>query len=136
MTTRKTRGRLGFLLLVGAALSLPTGIAQADPTSIDIEMSNFKYTPATLNLEHGREYVLHFVNRSSGGHDFSAPDFFKAAKVAPSDQGKLSKGGRVALSGGEETRIHLTAPAAGHYKVSCTHFMHTTFGMTGEIVVG
>jgi hypothetical protein len=30
--------------------------------------------------------------------------------------------------------IHLM-PAAGHYKLRCTHTMHAMFGMTGEIVV-
>jgi uncharacterized cupredoxin-like copper-binding protein len=136
MASPTTRNRLGLLFLLGSALCAPTGPVAAQPASVEIELSNFKFTPATINLEHGRDYVLHFVNRSSGGHDFSAPAFFAAAKVAAEDQGKLSKSGRVALGGGEEARIHLTAPAAGHYKVSCTHFMHTTFGMTGEIVVG
>jgi plastocyanin len=31
--------------------------------------------------------------------------------------------------------IRLTAPAAGRYKVNCSHFMHSTFGMIGEIIV-
>jgi plastocyanin len=114
------------------ALAAPTA-AQSGGSTIDIEMSSFKFRPATIQLDHGRDYVLHFVNAASGGHDFSAPAFFAAAKVAPADRGKLSKGGRVALGGHEEARIHLTAPAAaGHYKVRCTHFMHTTFGMTGD----
>ena len=108
--------------------------AQSGPTTIDIEMSSFKYKPATIQLEHGRDYVLHFVNTASGGHDFSAPAFFGAAKVAPEDRAKLKRGA-IGLGGGEEARIRVTAPAAGHYAVHCTHFMHSTMGMTGEIVV-
>jgi plastocyanin len=112
----------------------PQASAQPEARTIEIAMSNFRFTPASIRLEHGHPYRLHFVNQSGGGHDFSAKSFFDAAQVAPEDRGKLDKG-RVALSGHEEATIRLTAPAAGHYKASCTHFMHSTFGMTGEIVV-
>ena len=122
----------GMLVMLPALLAAP---ALAQPTTVDVELSNFKYTPASIHLEPGRDYVLHLVNRSGGGHDFSAKTFFAAAKVAPGDRDKVS-GGRINLGGGEEVRVHLTAPAAGHYPVKCTHFMHTTFGMSGEIVVG
>jgi plastocyanin len=109
--------------------------AQSGATTIDIEMSSFKYRPASIRLEHGRDYVLHFVNAASSGHDFSAPAFFAAAKIAPEDRAKLKRGA-IGLGGGEEARIHLTAPPAGRFAVKCTHFMHSTFGMIGEIVVG
>jgi plastocyanin len=124
----------GFAAAAIAAVAAPPTAAQPAAQTVEIALSNFRFTPASIRLEHGREYRLHFVNRSGGGHDFSAKSFFGAAQVAPEDRGKLSDG-RVALSGHEEATIRLTAPAAGHYKVSCTHFMHSTFGMTGEIVV-
>ena len=50
------------------------------------------------------------------------------------DQAKISKG-TVELKKGETADIRLVAPAPGTYKLHCSHFLHTSFGMTGEIVV-
>ncbi len=122
-------------IVLGLALSAQAQ-APADAKRIDIALSNFKYTPNRIVLHHGVSYVLHFANQASGGHDFVAKAFFDAARVDPRDTGRI-KDGEVALSGGETADIHLTAPAqAGAvYKVHCSHFMHQSFGMTGEIVV-
>jgi plastocyanin len=126
------RPAIAIGLLALAALG-PSVSAQG-PRTIEIGMSNFRFSPASIQLEHGQSYRLHFVNQSGGGHDFSARGFFAAAGVAPEDRAKLTRGA-VALGGHEDMTIRLTAPAAGHYKVTCSHFMHSTFGMTGEIVV-
>jgi uncharacterized cupredoxin-like copper-binding protein len=108
-------------------------IAQA-PQAITVDLSNFKFTPATLTLTHGRSYVLHFVNSSSGGHDFVAKEFFDAASIAPEDRAKV-KHGEVELDGGESADIHIVAGTPGSYKSHCSHFMHSSFGMTGTVVV-
>jgi plastocyanin len=117
-----------------AALGCGAAAAQPPAQTIAIEMSNFRYSPAMIRLEHGHKYRLHFVNRSGGGHDFTAGAFFGAAEIDPADRAKINRGG-VSLRGHEEKSISLTAPAAGRYKVRCSHFMHSTFGMNGEIVV-
>jgi uncharacterized cupredoxin-like copper-binding protein len=101
---------------------------------IDVRLSNFHFTPDKIQLQHGQAYRLHLVNEASGGHNFDAGAFFAAAQVAPSDQAKLKKGA-VDLKGGETVDIRLVAPAAGTYKLHCSHFLHSSFGMTGEIVV-
>jgi plastocyanin len=119
------------ILLAGSAGGAAT--AQG-PQAITVEMSSFKFTPATLMLTHGRAYVLHFVNVSSGGHDFVAKDFFANATIAPEDRAKVGKGG-VSLSGGESTDIHLVPNTPGTYKSHCSHFMHSGFGMKGKVVV-
>ncbi len=101
---------------------------------VEIDLSNFKFTPDAITLRHGQPYVLHFVNQAKGGHDFEARAFFDAASVAPEDRAAVAKG-KVALGDGQSVDVHLTAPAAGTYEAHCTHFMHSTFGMTGKIVV-
>jgi len=124
-------------ILFSALLAIfANGAAFAQPASqtLTVEMSNFKFTPATLALARGRPYVLHFVNSASGGHDFVAKDFFAAATIAPEDRAKV-KNGEVELSGGESADIHLVANTAGTYKSHCSHFMHSSFGMTGTVVV-
>ncbi len=119
---------------VAAAAPL-SGQPAKDAPTIDVALSSFEFTPETMRLVHGRPYVLHLVNRSGGGHDFTARAFFDAAMVAPGDQAKIDHGS-VELDGHEEARIHLTAPAVpGRYKVHCAHFLHSMFGMTGTILV-
>ena len=51
-----------------------------------------------------------------------------------SDRAKMDKSG-VDLEGGESVDIHLIAPPPGSYEMHCSHFMHSSFGMTGTIVV-
>ena len=108
--------------------------AQTAPQTLTVEMSNFKFNPSVLTLTRGHSYVLHFVNSASGGHDFVAKEFFASATIAPEDRSKLKKG-EVELSGGESADVHLVATTPGTYKSHCSHFMHSSFGMTGQIVV-
>lgn len=85
-------------------------------------------------MVHGQRYVLHLANTSKGGHDFAAPDFFAAAVLAPEERAKAPDG-RVEVPSGSRVDIALTAPAAGRYRLRCTHTLHTAFGMKGSIVV-
>jgi plastocyanin len=119
-----------FALLALALLVAPA--AAQDATRIDIALTNFEFTPSTIQLKAGQRYMLHLT--SSGGHNFAAKAFFAAATVDPADRAKL-KAGRIELEKGGSVDIHLTAPAAGSYEVRCTHFLHSTMGMTGKIVV-
>jgi uncharacterized cupredoxin-like copper-binding protein len=113
-----------------AALNAQGGAAE----TVSVELSSFKFTPSALRLQHGHAYRLHLVNASSGGHDFSAPAFFAASAIAPEDRGKVA-GGKVKLSGGQAVDIMLTPQKAGTYPLTCTHFMHSGFGMKGQITV-
>lgn len=125
------RSILFSALLAAFASGAATG---QPPQALTIEMSNFKFNPSTLTLTRGRSYVLHFVNSASGGHDFVAKEFFASATIAPEDGAKVKKG-EVELSGGESADVRLVANTPGTYKSHCSHFMHSSFGMTGRIVV-
>jgi uncharacterized cupredoxin-like copper-binding protein len=102
--------------------------------AVEIDLTNFAFTPATLMLRSGAVYRLHFVNKASGGHDFTAKAFFGEATIDPEDQAVVQDGA-VRLSGGQTADLRLTAPKAGTYEVHCSHFMHAGFGMKGQIVV-
>ena len=119
------------MILAVMLLAAPVA-ASAQGERVSIELSNFKFTPKTITLHHGQHYVLHFSNTASGGHDFVAKAFFAAAKL---DTPGSVKDGEVELDGGESVDVGLTAPQPGKYEAHCSHFMHTTFGMTGSIVV-
>ncbi|RYD50223.1 MAG: copper-binding protein [Sphingomonadales bacterium] len=116
--------RLAPLLLLVAA-------APAEQR-IDIALSNFEFTPSTTTLEHDQAYVLHLS--STGGHSFAAKTFFAAAIMTANERAKVARG-KIDLEGGESTDIHFIAPKPGTYAISCTHFLHSSFGMTGMFVV-
>ncbi len=128
------------LIIAGIALSLcGSGSAATRPQAvgrfqrIDVTLTDFTFAPQNLRLRSGQAYQLRFVNRGSDGHNFSAPEFFTSAQVNPADKGAVS-GGKVELGKGQSRTVRLI-PAAGNYRVTCTHFLHTSFGMTGSVVV-
>jgi len=123
--------RLTALSLLFLASS-PTP-AQA-PATVQVQLASFKFTPNTIVLDHGRPYVLRLVNVSGDGHDFTSPAFFAAAAIAPNDRHWI-QAGEVEVPPGQVREIRLTAPAAGTYKLKCTHSFHKMFGMSGKIIV-
>jgi len=127
------------LAVLSAAFLSPTGGFAQPPDramaqSVTVELSSFKFTPAVLTLQRGKSYRLHFVNRSSRGHNFVAEKFFATSTIAAEDQGKVVDG-KVDLDGGEAADISLVPGQAGTFKSRCTHFMHSMLGMTGTITV-
>lgn len=125
--------RIACLVALTLGIALSPASAQA-PTTVQVQLANFSFTPSTIVLDHGRPYVLRLVNVASGGHDFTAEAFFTAAAVAPADRGLIQEGA-VEVPSGQVREIHLTAPAAGSYKLKCSHSFHKMFGMSGKIVV-
>ena len=98
-----------------------------------VELSNFDFTPHELHLRARQPVALVLVNGASGGHDFSAPEFFAAARIEPADAALVSEG-EIDVPAKSMRTVHLV-PAAGTYKLTCTHTMHAMFGMRGSIVV-
>ena len=127
--------RAPILALSVAPLLLSAAVAQ-NATPISVSLTNFKFTPSTITLKSGTTYTLHLVNNGGSGHDFAAPEFFKASTIAPADKSKIdSDDGDVDLDSGQAVDITVTPNTPGTYKLVCTHFMHQTFGMTGQIIV-
>lgn len=125
---------LALLLAMNPATAQSQPAEQTGGQSLTVELSSFSFTPATLTLRQGARYRIRFVNIASGGHDFAASAFFAASTIAPADIGKVHNG-KIGLRRGESVEVTLTPNQAGTYKVRCTHFMHSAFGMKGSIVV-
>ena len=120
---------------LAATLVATPGAGQSPPPEqVTIELSSFRFTPATPVFRQGQPYRLHLVNASSGGHDFSAKAFFAASRIDPADKGKIADG-TVSLHGGQSADITLVPERPGTYPLRCTHFMHSAFGMRGSITV-
>lgn len=109
-----------------------SAIAQVQP--ITISLKSYAFTPAPIVLKVGTAYRFHLSNDAGKGHSFSAPEFFAASAVVQEDSTKVVKGA-VDLDSGEAVDITLTPMKAGSYALTCTHFLHSTFGMKGQITV-
>ena len=126
--------------LIHAALAATLFVACATAGSVAkaadeerIELSNFDFTPRDIHLHAGEATVLVLTNTASGGHNFAAREFFAAAQVDAGDAG-LIEDGKIEVPAKSTRTVHLV-PAAGTYKLTCSHTLHASFGMKGTIVV-
>jgi plastocyanin len=116
-------------MAVWVAIALASAAHQGVPR-VEVALESFRFAPASIHLRAGQPVVLRLVNRSGGGHNFVAPDFFDSARV----------GAAVGENGGIEVPAHQVrevevVPARGRYSLRCTHAFHKMMGMKGEIVV-
>jgi len=136
--------RIAAAALLLSAPLIVVGYAQSDVASgaadwskaetIEIDLDSYSFTPKSLHLKQGGAYTLHFVNKASKSHDFTAPEFFSALTVAPGDVAKVAEG-EVELGSGESVDVKAVANKPGKYSVKCSKFLHASFGMTGEAVI-
>src|SRR6185436_2819294 len=93
----------------------------------------FTYDPQVIRLEAGRPVKLSFINNGQATLSFSAPDFFRTARIRGSDA-PLVENGRLRLAPGER-RIVAVVPAPGRYRVHSANLTHRILGMTATIIV-
>ena len=122
---------LAGLVAYGGELTSPAHAAQ--PAAVTVQLANFSFTPAQLNLRANTPTVLQLQNNASGGHNFSAPAFFAAARIDAASAA-LVRGGKIEIPGHSTVQVVLT-PAAGQFPLKCSHTLHSAFGMKGTIIV-
>ncbi|MCB2067101.1 MAG: cupredoxin domain-containing protein [Erythrobacter sp.] len=111
----------------------PASVEYSRAQRVEVTLDNFSFAPADLHLQAGRPIALVVTNAASGGHNFTAPEFFAAAQIMPG-HADLVASGQLSLSGGQSVTVNLI-PAAGTYRLTCTHLGHAVLGMTGTITV-
>jgi uncharacterized cupredoxin-like copper-binding protein len=128
------------LIIALAAFSMPLSSgAQQTPTlanesnAIIVLLSNFAFDPSLLRLKAGVPVRLRLVNESGGGHDFSAPAFFGGSGFPPGSSAPPN--GEVAVGPHQTVDIVVVPRTPGSYRVECTHFLHSLFGMHGMVEV-
>ena len=124
---------LAFLLAAQAPAAVAPEPDWGRARLVSVALSNFDYTPATVRMPAGVPVRLRLTNAGSGGHNFSSPAFFAAARLDSASAARVRRGA-VELRGRSTVEIRLV-PAAGRYRLRCTHLFHSAFGMTGEILV-
>ena len=120
------------LLAPAAALADQPEWRQA--AEYDVLLEPFDYEPDPLRLEAGRPVRLRFVNSGQATLSFSAPGFFRAARIRSGEDEEAVRDGAIRLAPGERRTIVLV-PAPGRYRMRSTNFFHRLLGMSGRIVV-
>ncbi len=124
------------LVMASLLIGLSASSAQSAPASsatVDVTLSSFRISPNIIHLRAGVPVVLRFQNSASGGHNFSAMQFFSAARLEAASISRVQRG-TVEVPKHGTINVELI-PAAGRYPIKCTHTLHAMFGMKGTIIV-
>jgi plastocyanin len=126
-------------LLLALTLLVLAAPASAQPPEwrtapeYDVLLRPWAYEPMVILLRAGEPVRLRFVNQGQATHSFSAPAFFRAARVRRRDADLVAQGG-FRLAPGERRTIALV-PAPGRYAASSRNIVQRLLGMHGVIVV-
>jgi len=129
--------RFAALAFIFLAVAAPAS-AQREPEwriapEQDVLLHPFEYEPRVIRLEAGRPVKLHFVNNGRATLSFSAPAFFRAARVRARDARGIA-GGWLRLAPGERRTVALV-PAPGRYRARSANLSHRLRGMSAQIIV-
>ncbi len=125
--------RFAFLLAL-LALAAP-GSAQEWPRApeYDVLLTSYDIRPEVIRLQADRPVRLRFVNDSHQRHDFTAPGFFRAARLRGRDR-DLVQGGSLRVAP-LSTRTIALVPRAGHYRVASRDLRQRVLGLNARIIV-
>ena len=92
----------------------------------------YEFSPKRLTFKRGVAYRLRIDNRGSEMHEFTAPEFFKAAEIR--DLSVLNADQtEVEVPPGKAKDLEFVPQKAGRYPLRCSD--HDWAGMMGEITV-
>jgi uncharacterized cupredoxin-like copper-binding protein len=107
-------------------------LANAEPTTVNVAMIDYKFQPDHLVLQHGVPYRLHLENHGKETHEFTAPVFFAASKIDNPDVLNRERS-EVVMQPGDVKDLFVTPGPPGNYDLRCAD--HDWDGMTGGITV-
>jgi len=106
------------------------------PTTIDLTMSDYKFTPDAITVPAGAEITLNFTNKGFVSHKFV---IFKRGTTAGSSFGPEDDENIYwffEVLPGHEATARFTAPSeSGEYFVTCGVQTHLEAGMFGKLIV-
>ena len=122
------------VIIVMLMLEVPAAVAadwsQAQPVTVTTR--DYEFSPRRLVFKRGVAYRLRIDNRGKEQHEFTAPEFFKAAEIRDPAVLNADKT-EIEVPPGKAKDLEFVAPRAGRYPLRCSD--HDWAGMTGEITV-
>ena len=123
-----------FLMLLALVLQLTA--CNNSPTTINVTMSDYSYTPSTFTVPAGKEITLNLTNQGFVSHTFI---IFKLGtdtgeKFGPEDKENIYW--QVEVLPGKSATAKFIAPSKpGQYYVTCGLGGHHEVGMVGTLIV-
>jgi uncharacterized cupredoxin-like copper-binding protein len=100
--------------------------------SVTVTTTEYEFSPKRLVFKRGAAYRLHVENRGHEMHEFTAPEFFKTAKIR--DPAVLNADRiEIEIPPGKAKDLYFVPQRAGTYPLRCSD--HDWAGMTGAIIV-
>ena len=106
------------------------------PTTLDVTLSDFKYTPNTFTVPAGKEITLNLHNDGFVSHMFIIfkLDMDVGEKYGPEDEPNIYW--KAEILPGKSATAKFTAPTEpGEYYVTCGLGGHHEVGMIGKLIV-
>lgn len=135
--------RFGFILLIALALGLTAcGGVPSRAQEIQVETTEFKFSPATIQVQAGRPVKLTLLNKGSIEHDLSVVEILLSDVKTTTDSHGHEMGSmsvqpklHVAAMAGKTSVIEFTPTRPGTYDVLCTVAGHKEAGMIAQLIV-
>ena len=99
---------------------------------VTVTTGEYEFAPKQLVFKRGVAYRLRIENRGSEMHEFTAPEFFKAAEIHNPVVLNADKT-EIEVPPGKAKDLEFVAQRAGRYELRCSD--HDWAGMVGEIIV-
>ncbi len=107
--------------------------------TITVELTEFAYSPSTINLQAGIPYKLIIKNNGTVKHYFTAGDFFKtiATRKIQSTDGEIKAPyfSAIEIFPGRTLDLYFIPVTKGVYNLHCTIEGHKEQGMFGTIEI-
>ncbi len=135
MLTRYVRYIMwGILLIAGLGLAGCASAAGGASTSLDVQLTDFAFKPATFTVPAGKEITVSVTNKGANVHEFVIMKL--GTKVDPpfgdKDEGNIYWEIDDVQAGQTKTG-KFTAPGPGTYQIVCGQPRHIEMGMVGTL---
>jgi len=126
-----------FAVLIGSMFLTACGAGGEKPvTTIDVDMTDHKFTPDEFTVPAGAEITINLKNSGKQHHEFRILVFGAKVNEDLDKNRKSTRYWSTALLPGESTSSTITAPSElGSYVIKCSARGHTEAGMVGTLHV-
>jgi len=123
-------------LLWAAMLALQLTACKTAPTSIDVILSDYKFTPNVFTIAAGKEITIHLQNDGLVSHTFIIFKLGTDAGETFGHEDEVNIYWRVEVLPSHSATAMFTAPSApGQYYVTCGLGGHHEAGMVATLIV-
>jgi len=131
--TMKNKLALTCLLLM---LCLSACVQSGSSNKLNVEMTDFAFTPSQLTIPAGREITLHIIHKGLVEHDFIIMKLNTNVGLHFNAEDQPNVYWQIKVQAGDSQTVTFTAPdQPGMYQIVCGMAGHVESGMVGTLEV-